>query len=65
MPLYLVPVDGIAAVPRWVSVRWGLCQAVEEVAMSGTEAEDSGGESAGQRSIGGVQPSLVRGGLGL
>jgi hypothetical protein len=31
-------VERAVAVPRWVAIRWGLCQAVQEVSVSCAEA---------------------------
>jgi hypothetical protein len=58
-------VEVTAAVPRWLSARGRLCQPVEEVAISGAEAKDSGGEFARQGGVPGVWPSLAWGRVGL
>jgi hypothetical protein len=48
----------------WVRVRWGVGQAVQEVSVPSSQAEDSGGEFAWVAGVCGIKVSSERGGVG-
>jgi hypothetical protein len=57
-------VEGASTMPGRVFIRWAACQAVQEVPVSGAEAEYRRGDFPRQGGVCGIEPASVGGGIG-